>query len=87
MNTALSYLADSITIKLMLSKKDFTEKLGENIRKARISKGLSQEELAHRAGLYRTYPNHVERGRYSPSAYILYKIAKALGIKGGELLP
>ena len=39
---------------------------------------MSQEDLAHKAGLYRTYVGHLENARYSPSAYVLYKIAEVL---------
>jgi ribosome-binding protein aMBF1 (putative translation factor) len=69
-----------------LSKDVFTKKVAERVKKAREKKGMSQEELAHEANLYRTYIHHVEAGRYSPSAYVLYKIAKALGINASELL-
>lgn len=64
----------------MLTKKQFTIKLAKKIRQLRKEKGMSQEELAHDAGLYRTYVGHIEKGRYSPSAYVLYKIKKALGV-------
>jgi len=62
----------------MLTKKQFTIKLAKKIRQLRKEKGMSQEELAHEAGLYRTYVGHIEKGRYSPSAYVLYKIKGAL---------
>jgi len=62
----------------MLSKNAFTKKVGGNIRQFREERVLSQEELAHQAGLYRTYIGHLENARYSPSAYVLYKIVKAL---------
>lgn len=64
----------------MLTKKAFTQKIGKNIKRLREKRGLSQEELAHRAGLYRTYVGHLENARYSPSAYILYKLANILRV-------
>lgn len=64
----------------MLSKKEFTVEVGKRIKKFREEKGLSQEELAYGAGLYRTYIGHLENARYSPSAYILYKISKVLKV-------
>jgi len=70
----------------MLSKKQFTIQLAGRVKALREKKGLSQEELAHRAGLYRTYVGHIENARYSPSAYVVYKIAKALGVKSSDLL-
>ena len=69
------------------SKKEFTHNLAENIKKARKAKGMGQEALAHEAGLYRTYVGHIETGKYSPSAYIVYKIAKALKVNVSELYP
>ena len=71
----------------MLSKTDFTDQVGKRIKKWRIKRGLSQEELAHRARLYRTYVRHLENARYSPRVYILYKIAKALKVELRDLFP
>jgi len=64
----------------MLSKKEFTTEVGKRIKKWREKRNISQEELAHRAGLYRTYVGHLENARYSPSAYVLYKIARVLRV-------
>ena len=64
----------------MLSKNEFTIKVGKRIKELREEKGMSQEELAYKAGLYRTYIGHLENARYSPSAYILFKISKVLGV-------
>lgn len=71
----------------MLSKTKLAEIIGSNLKKAREKKGISQEELAHSAGLYRTYVGHMEVGRYVPSAFTLYKVAKALDIRSADLLP
>jgi len=68
----------------MLSKKEFTAEVGKRIKKWRLKRKMSQEELAHRAGLYRTYVGHLENARYSPSAYILYKIGKVLRVEISE---
>jgi len=69
----------------MLSKGAFTKKIGENIKRLREERGLSQEELAHQAGLYRTYVGHLENARYSPSAYLLYKLATIFKVNISEL--
>lgn len=71
----------------MLTKEAFTSKLAEKIKKAREESGMSQEELAHQAGLYRTYVGHLENAKYTPTAYVIYKISKALKIKADDLLP
>ena len=69
----------------MLTKSQFTQKIAKRIKQLREHKKISQEELAHEAGLYRTYVHHVEKGRYSPSGYVLYKIAQALGVSLRDL--
>lgn len=71
----------------VLTKDAFTNKLAEKIKKAREEAGMSQEELAHQAGLYRTYIGHLENAKYSPTAYVIYKISKVLKIKADDLLP
>jgi len=70
----------------MLSKDAFTRKVAKRIKEVREKKGVSQEELAHKAGLYRTYVGHLENARYSPSAYVLYKISKVLKVDLSELI-
>ncbi len=71
----------------MLSKKDFTVNVGKRIKKWREKRGLSQEELAHKTRLYRTYIGHLENARYSPGAYTLNKIASVLKVQVSELFP
>lgn len=70
-----------------MNKSEFTRRLVANIAKARKQRKMSQEELADKAELYRTYVGHVENARYSPSAYVLYKIIKALKASADEILP
>lgn len=60
--------------------------LGERIRLARTSIGLSQEALAERAGLHRTYVSSVERGERNPTLATLLKLGEALGVDLGDLL-
>lgn len=64
-----------------------SELVGEEIKKARVKAGMSQEQLSADAGFYRTYAGHIEVGRYTPSIYTLYKIAKALKVKVSTLIP
>jgi len=67
-------------------KKKFAVRLGKRVRKIREEKGWSQEELAHKAGFYRTYIGHIETGRKSPSAYTVWRIAKALEVIVTDIL-
>lgn len=67
-------------------KKRFALALGKRIRDVRVSKGLTQEELAYKAGYYRTYVGHIETAKYSPSVHTAWRVAKAMDMDLGELL-
>ena len=54
--------------------------LGNAIRGARLAQGLSQEELALKAEVDRTYLGRVERGDSVVAVLVLISIAKALGL-------
>ncbi|WP_018240656.1 helix-turn-helix domain-containing protein [Ensifer sp. BR816] len=62
------------------------EVLARNLRAARQAKGLSQEELAHRADIDRTYISSLERCTYNASIEVVDRLATALGIEASELL-
>lgn len=61
-------------------------KFGKRVRLLRLDRGWTQEELAHRTGLNRSYMSEVERGKSDVSLSTLQKIAKTLGISLAELL-
>lgn len=56
------------------------------MRRLRQSKGLSQKEFTHEAGLHRTYVSDLERGARNPTITVVDKLAEALEVKIGELL-
>ncbi len=58
---------------------------GDAVRKARTAVGLTQEELADRADLDRSYIGGVERGDRNPTLSVIEKIAQGLGITLAEL--
>ena len=58
---------------------DVRHRLGLNVQRLRRAKGWSQEELAERAGLHRTYVSGVERGIRNPTITIVEKLAITLG--------
>ena len=58
---------------------------GNRIRELRQAKGISQEELAEKAGLDRTYISSVERGKRNISLLNIERLAKALGVKPRQL--
>lgn len=66
--------------------KTILEKFGERVKEERLKQGLSQEELAARAGVHRTYIGMIERAEKNITLENIEKIAKALGMKPSELI-
>ena len=60
--------------------------LARNLRTYRQARGLSQEELAHRADIDRTYISSIERCQYAASIDVLERLARELGVKAAALL-
>ncbi len=60
--------------------------LARNIRAARQLQSLSQEELADRAGIDRTYVSGIERQLRNPTITVVARFAKALGVTTADLL-
>jgi transcriptional regulator with XRE-family HTH domain len=60
---------------------DICSLVGTNIRKARNSKKLSQEELAFKVGMDRSYLSEIENGHKNLSIVMLEQIAVALNVK------
>lgn len=63
-----------------------SKRIGENLRKVRERKAITQEQLALDAGLNRAYIGYIERGERNPSTDTLVKIAKALKVSPRDLL-
>lgn len=57
-----------------------------NVRRLRVAAGLSQEALAERADLHRTYVSSVERAERNVSLENIFRLAEALGVDPRELL-
>jgi transcriptional regulator with XRE-family HTH domain len=60
--------------------------LGATIRQYRSKAGMSQETLAEKADLHPVYIGKVERGEQWISLHALLRVAKALGVRGRDLL-
>lgn len=60
--------------------------VGENIRRLRIEKGLSQKELAERAELAPSMICMIERGSKSPTVATVSEITKVLGCRIDDVL-
>ncbi len=65
----------------MDSKQNILIKFGERVREIRKEKNLSQEELAHKADLHRTYIGMIERAEKNITLINIEKIANALDIE------
>lgn len=57
-----------------------------NLRRVRHDKGLTQEELAHRAGISARYVGKIERANVSATVSVLGRVAKALDVDPSELI-
>lgn len=68
------------------SDKDILQRFGNRVRALRLKQGLSQEELAERADLHRTYIGSIERGEQNISLRNIEKLAKALNVSPERLL-
>lgn len=66
--------------------KDTKISLGENIKKHRLERKISQEQLAYMCSLHRTYIGSVERGERNISLENIVAISRALGISASILL-
>ena len=64
---------------------DIRRRIGLNIKRMREALSWSQEELADRAGLHRTYVSGVERGIRNPTVTVLERFATALNVKIGQI--
>ncbi|MDP3406311.1 MAG: helix-turn-helix transcriptional regulator [Brevundimonas sp.] len=65
---------------------DVVTRLGKRVRYLRTEAGLSQEELAFRAGMKRSYLSDLERGTRNPTVRALGRLAQALTVHPGQLL-
>jgi transcriptional regulator with XRE-family HTH domain len=62
-------------------KREILIKFGNKVRKERNKLGLSQEELAAKAGVHRTYIGMIERAEKNITLENIEKVAKALNLK------
>jgi len=70
-----------------ISHRHILKDFGKQLQLVRKSKNISQEELAHKLSMHRTYVGMIERGERNPTIRTLYKIVQVLKIKSSEILP
>lgn len=62
------------------------KKLGANLKKIRLSKGIKQVEIARTLGVDRSFVSNIENGKTNPTLSTIASLAKALGVSTNELL-
>lgn len=62
-------------------RKTILTEFGKRVRSERLRQSLSQEDLAFKAGVHRTYIGMIERAEKNITLKNIEKIAKALGLK------
>jgi predicted transcriptional regulator len=71
---------------ILLIMKSDSVKLGKNMKRIRISKGLSQGDIFRLLGVSRVFISNIESGKTNPTLSTIVKLAKALGVSSDELL-
>lgn len=66
--------------------KTILEKFGQRVKEERLHQGFSQEKLASKAGVHRTYIGMIERAEKNITLANIEKIAKALNVPIGSLI-
>ena len=61
-------------------------KLGKNLKRIRIAKGISQGEIGRILGVDKGFISNIENGKTNPTLATITKLAKALGVSSDELL-
>ena len=61
-------------------------KLGPNLRAARLSLELSQEQVSERSGVHATEVSRIEAGKRDPRVSTVERLAKAVKLRPGQLL-
>ncbi len=80
------YLSDKKEKAKFYHKNELTgeRKIGKNIKKIRMQKGLSQQQLAQKSGISQSFLSALENGKKSPTVDSLNKICRSLGISLAE---
>jgi transcriptional regulator with XRE-family HTH domain len=65
---------------------DMRRLVGRNVRRYRLEKGLTQEQLSELSGFTQFYISGLERGQRNPTIVTLYELAQALGVSHVDLV-
>ncbi len=65
---------------------EISKKFGENLKKIRLEKKMSQGDICRALGVDRGYISNLESGKRNPTLATIKRIADALGVSVGRLL-
>ncbi|GAA0627221.1 helix-turn-helix transcriptional regulator [Brevundimonas kwangchunensis] len=65
---------------------DMRKLVGQNVKEARLTAGLSQEQLAERSGFSQQYLSGLERGQRNPTVVTLFELSQALNVTPVDLI-
>jgi transcriptional regulator with XRE-family HTH domain len=65
---------------------NISSKLGQNLKRIRTKKKMSQGDIARALEVHRAYISGIERGKRNPTLATIQKLADALGVSADELL-
>lgn len=66
--------------------KDEAQKLGENLKRIRTEKGITQGDIARALEMDKSFVSNIENGKTNPTLATITKLAKAIGVSVGELM-
>ena len=66
--------------------KDEAQKLGENLKRIRTEKGITQGDIARALEMDKSFVSNIENGKTNPTLATIAKLAKAIGVSVGELM-
>ena len=69
-----------------MDPRDLRDAFAANLRRLRHAKGISQKDLAHEAGINRSYMSRLEKGASYPGLEIIAKLATVLQVEPTELI-
>ncbi|MCK5096372.1 MAG: helix-turn-helix transcriptional regulator [Candidatus Pacebacteria bacterium] len=61
-------------------------KLGQNLKKIRTEKGITQGDIVRTLGFSRSFVSNIENGKTNPTLATISKLAKAIGVSMEELI-
>jgi transcriptional regulator with XRE-family HTH domain len=65
---------------------DMRRLVGQNVKRIRLDKGLTQEQFCDISGFSQQYVSGLETGRRNPTIVTIYELAKALGVSHLDLV-